>query len=217
MNVLAIVPARGGSKGIPRKNLAPCAGRPLVDWTLQAATESRFITHRVLSSDDDEILDRGRSYFGFAGLQRPEELAQDDTATEPVMMHAIGAAVQTDLIVLLQPTSPLRTADHIDMAIALLLDSGVDSIVSVVPTHAYLWDDSGPLYTERLRRQDMKPWYEENGAIYVTTREQWELTGNRIGGRVALYVMDEVQRLQVDSPADLEMASFLLEHQAVPA
>lgn len=216
MNVLAIIPARGGSKCVPRKNLAVCAGRPLVDWTLQAARDSRFVTFAVLSSDDEEILARG-DWCCIPGLQRPAELAQDETPTEPVMQHAIDNTYEPDVVVLLQPTSPLRTAEHVDQAIALLLDSGADSIVSVVPTHAYLWDDNGPLYTERLRRQDMKPWYEENGAIYATTYEQWQKTGNRIGGRVVLYVMDEAQRLQIDSPADLEMATLLLQRQAVPA
>lgn len=224
--VLAIIPARGGSKGIPGKNLAACGGRPLVDWTIEAACAARYVDWAVLSSDDDAIL--ARAGDGIIPHRRPAELAQDHTPTEPVIADAIDAFVRSqrivpDILVLLQPTSPLRTGQHIDEAITLLRvtarDSVVDyrdSVVSVVPSHAYLWTAEGPLYTERRRRQDMEQ-YEENGAIYATTMEQWRRSGDRLGGRVALYIMSEEHRYQVDSPEDLEVLSRLLERRAVAA
>lgn len=211
MNVLAIIPARGGSKSIPHKNLALSGGRPLVDWTIQAANESRYINAAVLSSDDGGILIRAKHKV--IPELRPAHLAEDETSTEAVMDYVLRDH-KPDVIVLLQPTSPLRNGQHIDEAIEML--AAYDSVVSVSPSHAYLWTREGPLYQERKRRQDMEQ-FEENGAIYVTTREQWIKTGSRIGGSIGLYIMGEEHRLQVDSPADLQAMSLLLERQAVLA
>lgn len=209
MSVLAIIPARGGSKGIPKKNLADCAGRPLVDWTIQAANDSRLVTDAVLSSDSYEILARATGKV--QPMLRPENLAQDETPTEPVMEQVLAMVKpEPDLIVLLQPTSPLRTGKHIDEAIELLCKTDADSVVSVVPSHAYLWGDDGPWYTHRERRQDMRARYEENGAIYVVTWAQWVESYTRISQGAELFVMGEEHRLQVDSPIDLEMAAWLL-------
>lgn len=213
--VLAIIPARGGSKGIPRKNLAPCGGRPLVDWTIEAANDSRRVTDAILSSDDHEINERATGRV--RAVHRHPLLAQDDTSTEAVIASLLPFD-PPDIVVLLQPTSPLRTGAHIDEAVQLLEDTWqADSVVSVVPSHAYLWAADGtPLYTERRRRQEMRQ-FEENGAIYAFTMEHWRRTGNRLGGHVELYVMGEEHRLQVDTPDDLEAMSRLLERAAVPA
>lgn len=215
--VLAIIPARGGSKGIARKNLAPCGGRPLVDWTIAAVNDSIRITEAVLSSDDDEILARAEGRV--QPLRRPEELARDETATEPVIAHALEGR-RPDLVVLLQPTSPLRTGRDIDLAIQHLEFTGSDSVASVVDSHTLLWHCDGPDYDpqNRPRRQELK-WrqYEENGAIYVFTYMQWLRTGCRLGGRARPYPMAEEHRLQVDTPLDLELVSELLDRQAVPA
>ena len=217
-DVLAIIPARGGSKGIPRKNLALCAGIPLVDWTIRAAEDSGTITSALLSSDDDEILARAR-WDKVIPLRRPDELARDETTTEAVIEHALGCVLEPpEIIVLLQPTSPLRTAAQIDEAVRCFMVAQLDSMVSVSPSHAYLWDEDGhPLYTERKRRQEMWWQYEENGAIYVFTLEHWKRTGNRLGGDVSLYVMGEEDRLQIDTPLDLEIASMLMTRRAVTA
>jgi CMP-N,N'-diacetyllegionaminic acid synthase len=217
-DVLAIIPARGGSKGIPRKNLADCGGRPLVDWVIEAANTSRRLSGAVLSSDDRDILQR--AWGDVLPLRRPAELATDEASTESVLAHAIEvAAAGADVFVLLQPTSPLTRGKHIDEAIDLLISSGADSVVSVVPSHSLHWLDGKPLYNplHRPRRQDMRPLHEENGAIYVFTRELWERGRCRLGGKVELYVMPEQHRLQVDSPADLELASSLLRRELVPA
>lgn len=212
-DVLAIIPARGGSKGIPHKNLALCGGQPLVDWTVLAAHDARLVTRGVLSTDSPEI--SGHAAGKVLPLERPAWLAADDTSTEAVIEHALSVEDAPDVIVLLQPTSPLRNSAHVDDAIRLLWSSGADSVVSVSPSHTYLWDAEGkPLYAERKRRQEMEQ-YEENGAIYVTTIDQWRRTGNRLGGRVALYVMGDEHRIQIDSPADLEVVSRLME--GVPA
>lgn len=208
MHVLAIIPARGNSKGIPRKNLAPCAGLPLVDWTVAAANESQALTDAVLSSDDQDILNRASGRV--RPLWRPEIIARDNTSTESVMASVLSQQEPPpDVVVLLQPTSPLRDGRAIDEAVGLLVSSGADSVVSVSPSHAYLWSDTGPLYFERLRRQEMTQ-FEENGAIYAFTYRHWRSHGNRLGGDTRLYVMGEEHRLQVDSPLDLELVSYVI-------
>ena len=127
----------------------------------------------------------------------------------------------SDIIVLLQPTSPVRTGKQIDEAIEQLQREGADSLLSVVPSHSFLWalkeHRNAPVaaydYRHRPQRQQMDPQYEENGSIYVFTREHWERTHNRLGGRISLYVMPEECRIQVDSPLDLWMAGTILERQ----
>src|ERR687888_2652879 len=131
VQVLALIPARGGSKGIPRKNLATLAGRPLLAWTIDAALGSRAVTRTVVSTEDDEIAEAARS-LGAEVLTRPPELADDDTPMQPVIAHALGELGAPDVLVLLQPTSPLRRAEHVDEAVELLVATGADSLLSVV-------------------------------------------------------------------------------------
>lgn len=220
-DVLAIIPARAGSKGIPRKNLAECGGRPLIDWTLQAVNEAGLVTRAVLSSDMLQI--RERAWGKVWPLPRPHHLAEDHSSTESVIEHAIKECGPAGIYVLLQPTSPLTEGKHIDEAIRLLEMSQADSVVSVVRSHVFLWNKTWdgravPNYApqERPRRQEMQQ-FEENGAIYVFRRQTWAAARCRVGGRVELYEMDEEHRLQVDTPEDLEQMSRLLERRAVPA
>lgn len=230
MQVLAIVPARGNSKGIPHKNLAMCAGKPLVCWTLDAIQESKLVNRAILSSDDREILAccprfmLGNMSVGATKVEtqlRPVELAQDSTPTEAVIRYVLdGLEPVPDIIVLLQPTSPIRTGKQIDEAVQLLIDNEYDSVLSVVPSHAFLWWQHKPHapwasynYEQRSRRQELPPQFEENGSIYVTTKAQWDRTHNRLGGEIGLYVMDEASRGQIDSPLDLAIADFLLRTQ----
>lgn len=238
---MAIIPARAGSRGIPNKNITLCAGKPLIDWTLQAVNESFLVTHTILSSDSGSILNRGVAYFANnpihgTMLSRPDHLAQDNTPTEPVIGHALewaswhllgnpGKQVYPDIIVLLQPTSPVRTGLDIDGAITQLELGGYDSVLSAVRSHSFLWYEEAPGYAEPLNydlelrplRQDMAPQYEENGSIYVFTMDCWRRHHNRLGGRIGIYEMAEQTRLQIDSPLELLLVSHILEKQHVPA
>ena len=216
MEVLAIVPARGGSKGIYKKNLALCAGKPLIQWTCEAILESRMVTTTLVSSDDLEILqaaDVHRSGFILAG--RPPYLATDEASTESVLGYYLNHR-EADIIVLLQPTSPVRTGAQIDEAVKLLIDQEFDSVVSVVPAHPFIWFNNGQEtlaaydYQNRRRRQDLPPTYEENGSIYVFTREHWEKSHNRLGGEIGMYVMGEESRIQIDTPLDLFLVEQIL-------
>jgi len=220
--VLAIVPARGGSKGIANKNMHPVAGKPLIEWTLDVLDQSH-VQRGVVSTDDDSIIAFVNSRDWDTTVYRCP-LIPDDAQIEG-RLDPIIKAEDPDIIVLLQPTSPVRTGHMIDEAIEQLQRDGADSLLSVVPSHALFWSkpqgvpDQFP-YSEfqdpsydvkyRPRRQDLSPQYEENGSIYVFTREHWERTHNRLGGQISLYVMPEYCRVQVDTPYDLWLAHAIL-------
>ena len=214
MEVVALIPARGGSKGIPRKNLAPLGGRPLLVWTLDAARDAETVTRVVLSTDDDEIA----AAAGDAEvLRRPPELAADDTPMLPVIRHALDAYA-CDVLVLLQPTSPLRRAEHVDAAVRLLADSGADAVVSVVEVpHRYapeslmeLRDGRLAARSEPATRQAKQTLYARNGPAVLALRAA-TLGDELYGGDVRAYVMDERESLDVDTPFDLELAELLLQ------
>jgi CMP-N,N'-diacetyllegionaminic acid synthase len=223
MNVLAIVPARGGSKGIPNKNLAMCGGKPLIEWTFSALGDSRLVDGWILTSDDSDIEAQFMRWNRGRGNICPAHTI-DDTAQIEDRLDEIIQKADPGITVLLQPTSPVRTGKQIDEAIEQLIRNGADSLVSVVLGHAFrwrkaeMWEECGPWigdygYAVRPRRQDMPAQYEENGSIYVFTREHWERTHNRLGGKTSLYVMPEESKIQIDSPFDLWMAEQILQRQ----
>jgi len=225
MNVLAIIPARGGSKGIPGKNLAMCGGKPLTWWTINACGDSKHISTSVVSTDDNAGHVQMSLPLNITNLFLKSCVEITDDAQIEDRLAPIIQQYEPDIIVLLQPTSPVRTGKQIDEAIEQLQREGADSLVSVVESHAFLWDEIDGSYGEwnselnamdyqhRPRRQDMTPQYEENGSIYVFTREHWERTHNRLGGKISLFIMPEECKLQVDTPFDLWMAGRILERQ----
>lgn len=219
MRILGLIPARGGSKGIPRKNLAPFRGRPLLQWTCEAALRSRELSSVVLTTEDAEIAERGRAFGVRVPFLRPRELALDATPSLPVVQHALRALAETgeeyDAVCLLQPTNPLRTAEDIDAACRRLGESGADSVVSVgrVPSHfhpmwTYLLDERGDLRQALPgavvpRRQDLPPAFWREGSLYVTLARIL-LAGNSLyGSRVAPYFMPEERSGGIDTPEDL--------------
>ena len=218
MEVLALIPARGGSKGIPRKNLAPVGGRPLLAWAVDAALGSRAVTRTVVSTEDDEIATAARS-LGAEVLARPPELAADDTPMQPVIVHALAELPEHDVLVLLQPTSPLRRAEHVDEAVDLLLATGADSVVSVVEVpHRYRPGSLMALDGERLvrladdhaaTRQEKPLVYARNGPAVLALRPD-RLGTDLYGGDCRPYVMGARESLDVDEPFDLELAELLL-------
>jgi len=210
MNVLAIIPARGGSKGIPRKNIAMCAGKPLIQWTIEAARLSSKVNTVMVSADNADIANIALDHSVTLSI-RPDELSTDTTSTEDVLAFHLEDE-KADAVVLLQPTSPVRSAEHIDEAIGIL-GQGYDSVVSVVLSHCFLWhsgeDSAVPLYHKRVMRQEMEQ-YEENGSIYVFTMEHWRRERNRLGGKTALYMMPDECRYQIDTPFDLWLCEQIL-------
>ena len=212
MDVLGLIPARGGSKGIPRKNLALVAGRPLLAWTVDAARDATELTRVVVSTDDDEIADAA----GVDALRRPADLADDETPMLDVVRHAVEE-LAPDVVVLLQPTSPLRRPEHVDAAVRLLLESGADAVVSVVEVpHRYRPDALMDLVDGRLTprgtartRQEKAVVYARNGPAVLVVRAA-TLGSDLYGGDCRPYLMDERDSLDVDTPFDLELAELLL-------
>ena len=210
---LAIVPARAGSKGIPDKNMAICAGKPLLEWTANAIRNSELVTDFMLSTDSKVM---ANWWSGSVHIARDiSDTAQIEDRLDEVIRNS-----NCTTIVLLQPTSPIRTGKQIDEAIEQLQREKADSLVSVVPDHSLVWTDMAgkplPSYdvANRPRRQDMNPpHYRETGNIYVFTRKHWERTRCRLGGKISLFVMPEESGYQVDTPFDLWLCGAILEKQ----
>ena len=216
--VLAIVPARGGSKGVPGKNIKKLAGRTLLDYTAAAARDSGVVDRIVLSTESAEIADAGRSAGLEVPFMRPTALAQDDTPMLPVIQHAVDTLAAdgwtTDVIVLLQPTSPLRRPSHIRDAVTLLQETNADSVVSVIELPRHLSPDyvmrieDGALRPflaegERVtRRQDARPAYSRDGTVYACWRTTLERWGNIYGARCQPLILDAADSLSIDSPDD---------------
>jgi CMP-N,N'-diacetyllegionaminic acid synthase len=214
VHVVALIPARGGSKGIPRKNLAPLEGKPLLLWAIDAALAADTVTRVVVSTDDDEIA----AAAGDAELlRRPADLAGDDTPMLDVIRHALEHIEPCDVLVLLQPTSPLRRPEQVDEAVRLLLESGADTVVSVVEVpHRYepsslmeLHDGRLVARSEPTTRQAKDQLYARNGPAILAVRPSG-LGDGLYGGNVVGYVMDERDSLDIDTPHDLELAEQLL-------
>lgn len=219
--ILAIIPARGGSKGIPRKNLQPLSGRPLLVYTVEAALAASTVTRVVVSTDDDEIAEVAMG-CGAGVIRRPEEISCDSASSESALLHALdylcdAESYEPDLVVFLQATSPLRTEGDIDRAIETLVKSGSDSLLSVATSHRFLWrmkDGSPePLNYDPLarpRRQDRAPEFVENGSIYVF--KPWVLRdlNCRLGGRIAMYVMGPWSGIDIDDRVDLELCEWIM-------
>lgn len=230
--VLGVVTARGGSKGIPGKNIKPLAGKPLIVYTVEAAKESGVFDRLILSTDDEKIAAVSREYGCEVPFMRPAELARDDTPHLPVVQHAVrwleeNEDYRPDYVMILQPTSPLRQPRHIREAVQLLGKTGADSVVSVsaVPGHhnphwqlvvgheGYLKIFTGESLDQIVRRrQDLPLTYTRNGAIYLFRAGLLfkPQTPSFYGNQVAAYVMDDRYSVNIDSPADWEKAEELL-------
>lgn len=229
MNILGIIPARGGSKGIPRKNIIPLAGKPLVAYTCAAACASKKLTRSILNTDSPEIAEVGRKYGVDVPFFRPEHLAEDDTPILPVIQHAVGwleknVDFYADIVVLLQPTSPLRTAHYIDAAIDLMLNTEADTVVSVVavphnfnPVSVMRQDDRGYLTSFLkgeliLRRQDKPRVFARNGPAVLVIRRSVIEQGKLYGDKVLPLEMGWVESIDIDNLEDLEQAAFWLKY-----
>ena len=225
--VLAIVPARGGSKGVPRKNVLPLAGRSLLDRTAQAARESVRVDRIVLSTDDEDIAAEGRRAGIDVPFMRPADLASDDAPMLGVVKHAIAEVAKggwvPEYVVLLQPTSPLRRGKQVDDAVSLLVSSGADSVVTVVEVPKHLSPDyvmkieDGVLHpflpegATLTRRQDVRPAFYRDGTVYAFRRDTIDRCGNIYGERCLPLVIDANESLSIDSPEDWAEAERRLE------
>jgi len=216
MKVLAIIPARGGSKTIPRKNIKPLAGRPLISYIIETAKKSQA-DRVVVSTDDSEIAGVAKK-IGSEIIMRPENLAQDSTPTLPVLQHAVRClereGYKPDVILLLYPTAPLLKTERINQALAML-DGGYDSILSVCEDNRNYktWKKSGerwmPLFRQRVNRQQ-KVQYRENGAIYAMNYDVLMKKNSMTGKKVGLLVMPEEESVDINTPLDFILAETLM-------
>jgi CMP-N-acetylneuraminic acid synthetase len=221
---LAIVPARAGSKRIPGKNLVLLHGVPLIDYTLRAAASARRLGAVVVSTDSDAIAEHARRFGALVPQLRPAALAGDRSPVAQALLHALfsyeqAGGARADAVVVLQPTSPLRSAEDIDRAIELFEASGADTVTAVRPARAHpyhAWRREGdaivPLFSAEhvtMDRQALPEVRMENGAVYVIRREL-VLQQRIYGSRVIPYEMDLMSSVDIDDPLDLAWAEFLL-------
>jgi N-acylneuraminate cytidylyltransferase len=204
---VTIIPARGGSKGIPRKNLVDVHGQPLIAWAIRASLASS-VDETWVSSEDDEILDVA-ARLGARTLRRPEQMARDTSPSEDALLH-FAENVPFDRLVFLQATSPLVRAEDIDRAVALLDE--YDSVLSVTEFTQFVWIEGKPNYDlhRRPRRQDSPPAFLETGSLFATTREGLLANRNRLSGRIGYCVVPKIRSFDVDSPEDLEVVRKLM-------
>lgn len=215
--IVAIIPARGGSKGIPHKNIRLLAGKPLISYVLKAALASKYIKKVIVSTEDELIAQISNSY-GVEIIKRPEELAKDETTLDPVIFHAlkfveIEEGNLYDLIITIQPTSPLLSTGTIDRAIENMCNNNYDTLISVTSERHLYWyinkDIVTPLYEERSNRQLLKPIYKESGALVISRREI-VTERNRFGQNIHLYEMPIDESLDIDTYEDWIKAESII-------
>lgn len=218
MNVLAVIPARGGSKGIPRKNLRPVAGMPMIYYAITAARLSRTVTAVVVTTDDDEIA-LIASRFGAEVIMRPNHLGEDATTLDPVIAHAAFEAerllkVEFATIVTMQPTSPLVTADDVDGVVNKYLKTSADTVLTATDDRHLCWERINgkyiPAYKERVNRQQLPTNFKETGAVVACSKEMLKNTNSRIGQNIELYLIDANRSFDIDTIEDLALCEYIL-------
>jgi N-acylneuraminate cytidylyltransferase len=228
MRTVCIIPARGGSKGIPGKNLVPFCGKPLLAWTILQAKAARQVTDVYVSSNEDAILGVAQDY-GAIPIVRPAHLAIDSSSSEEALAHALAqiesSGSNVDLVVFLQATSPLREPEDIDKAVRKLLADEADALFSMSVLDDFCaWAYEGnelkgvtydPL--NRGRRQDRKPFYLENGSIYLFKPDVLKKCGNRFGGKIAMFEMPLWKSYEIDKEEDLEICEYFFSARLLDA
>lgn len=219
-SVIALIPARGGSKGVHKKNIRLVGGKPLIAWTIEAAKKSKYIDRIVVSTDDREIATVSRDYH-VEILERPKELAKDDTPGIDVVIHALTNIQGYTHVVLLQPTSPLRTVEDIDHCIEICLHDRAEACVSVCeagtpPYWMYTIDEHKrltpfvPNVKTYTQRQIVPKVYSLNGAVYVANVNWLLKTKTFLTEQTLSYIMPQERSIDIDTPFDLEIADYLL-------
>jgi len=226
--VLAIIPARGGSKGVPRKNIRTVAGKPLIAWTIEEARKSRFIDRLILSSEDEEIIRIAREWECEVPFVRPSDLARDDTPGIATVLHALMEIQGYHYVVLLQPTSPLRGVEDIDGCIEMCVKDNLNATVSVTeseksPYWMYTIDAGSRLVPILPKpagfdsRQTLPIVYALNGAVYVAEIGWLRSTKTFLMPETGAYIMPKTRSIDIDSEQDIILCDFLLKKNCVNA
>ena len=218
--IIAIIPARGGSKGIPKKNIINFLDKPLITHSIKYAKESSLINDVYVTTDDKDIakisLDNGAKV-----INRPDNLSNDTASTESAILHALdNIKTKPEMIILLQPTSPLRPKGSLEKAIKHFVSEKYDSLLSISPTHRFFWETKKQIaipkynYKNRPRRQDIesdKVNYVENGSLYISTYNNLISNKNRLGGNIGFIIFDEEYSYEIDTPTDLKILTSIAE------
>jgi YrbI family 3-deoxy-D-manno-octulosonate 8-phosphate phosphatase len=225
VRTISVIPARAGSKRIPQKNLLPLIGRPLIAHSVAHAVAAKGVDEVYVTTDDDAIADAART-AGAQIIVRPAKIASDTSSSESALLHALdelrGRGLDDpDLVVFLQPTSPVRSSRDIDAALEVFHAAEADSLFSAVSDRGLMWTNGGqgprPLNYDPARRpreQEMGDQQRENGSIYVFKPSVLRETGSRLGGRIAIYPMDYWSSFQIDRPEDIELVEWILRRAA---
>jgi CMP-N-acetylneuraminic acid synthetase len=222
--ILGIITARGGSKGIPRKNIKELCGKPLAAYTIEAAKRSELLTRCIFSTEDQEIAQIASEFGADIPFMRPQELAQDDSTSMEVVQHVLtwlknNAGEEYDYTMILQPTSPLRNSDDIDAAIRKVVDTGADSVMAMMELVDLSLRKLKKIEDDRIlplveierkqssRRQDAEKIYKRNGSIFLT-KTSLILRGDLFGGVSRPYLMPQERSVDINEPADFDLAEF---------
>ena len=220
MKNIALIPARGGSKGIPRKNIKLFNSRPLIYWSIKSALESNYIDRVIVSTEDEEIADIARSFSAEVPFKRPTELAEDNTKGIETVLHALDNLSNVDNIILLQPTSPLRKTKHIEEIFEIRSKYNCDSAVSVtiarknIDLYFTLGEENRLIpFSDDLKlmpRQQYAKSYTLNGALYLSTSESILKKKSFISSSTIGYVMPEEYSIDIDNQFDWDIAEYLI-------
>tara|TARA_B100000029_G_C17441737_1_gene911700 strand:- start:209 stop:925 length:717 start_codon:yes stop_codon:yes gene_type:complete len=218
--IYAIIPARGGSKGIPKKNIKNFNGKPLISYSIEYANFSKYIDNIIISTDCPEIKKIAQNFTSnkklYQIIDRPLELATDEATTESAIEHVINECKinEQSIIILLQPTSPVRPAHSLDSILKKFIEQEYDSLLTLSPIHPLTWkiNKNKPEcmydYKNRPRRQDFNQKdfiYDENGSVYIFTSKLFKKNKNRLGGKIGYFIFKEEYGKQIDTPLDFEI------------
>ena len=220
--IIAIIPARGGSKGIPKKNIIKFKGKPLIQHSIEYAQESTMVDEIYVSTDSNEIESVARK-LNVHIINRPEKISNDTSTTEEAIKHLISSiSIRTNaIIVLLQPTSPIRPSNSLDIIIKKFLDDGLDSLFTATELHPLTWSISPEKmqcnynYKRRPMRQNFsneKLLYDENGSVYIFSLSMFNKTQNRLGGKIGYYIFPKEYGGQIDTYFDLHILDSIADY-----
>lgn len=222
-NIVAIIPARGGSKGIPNKNIIDFCGKPLVAWSILQTKKVKKIDMVYVSSDSDRIL-RVAERYGARRIKRPKAISGDEATTESAIIHALETIGIQNIktVIMMQATSPLRKPDDLDRAINQFETENLDSLFSAAVLEDFLiWEKRGKIfksynydYKNRGRRQDRSPQYVENGSFYIF-KPDIIFKGNRLGGKIGVYLMDFWQTFEIDDAEGLQWCKEIFKSKKI--
>ena len=221
-NVVAIIPARSGSKGLPGKNIVNFSEQPLLSWTIQQAKNSKYVDSVYVSSDDDEILSISE-YYGAKKIKRPANISGDFATSESCLLHFLEQIGNIDVVLFLQATSPLRETKDIDEAIEKFVEGSYDSMFSATKLEDFfIWaiKDGQPKsynydYRNRKRRQDISDQVVENGSFYLFRPEILYEYSNRLGGNIGFHLMEEWKIHEIDNEEDLMLCEFIFKQKGL--